>query len=645
MKNSILILISFILILFIGLTYNLFQANDKIDKSFYINKQLDNLSLINDKIDLAINTVVYMNYDHIDKLIADMYEIVKNIENDMNDNSIEYRDILNNLSSFKKKFDYKVSLINRFRSVNSLLNNSYRNSLKLKDVIDNEITDKSDIKIVNRVMEEMLSFSVAKIPYSVKKLSDITKNKYKSSNMNSFLANINIYKSNFSKLQKIRDDIKDINIQYSLDTFTSSYIRYSKSIIYNIKTIIVAFIITLVGFFILLYMLIYRLGQTNRLLNAKTDDLEKSLLTINQNVMYSKSDLNGVMTDVSDAFCRISGYSRDELVGKNYSFLKSGDMDKNIFVDLWTTIKNNKKWIGEIQNKRKDGSIYWLRTTITPIFDNDNIKIGYSSILYDISDRIMVEKLNSTLEDRVKIEVDKNREKVQHMLHQSRLAQMGEMISVIAHQWRQPLAAISSTSTSLIIKTKLKKLDDETIVRLAGKISEYSSHLSSTIDDFRDFFKSNKELKETNYNELTDSVLSIVEDSLINKNIKIVKHLHSKEVLYTYPNEIKQVILNLMKNAEDALLDNNIENPTIAISTDGYIFRVEDNGGGISLDIIDKIFDPYFSTKTQKDGTGLGLYMSKTIIERNCGGKLNVYNGTDGAIFEIILKGECNDDR
>ena len=227
------------------------------------------------------------------------------------------------------------------------------------------------------------------------------------------------------------------------------------------------------------------------------------------------------------------------------------------------------------------------------------------------------------------------------MLQQSRLAQMGEMISMIAHQWRQPLAAISSISSALTLKAHLNKLDNPTIIELAGKIDSNSQHLSSTIDDFRDFFKSNKQKLQTNYSILVKSVLEIIEISLINKNIKLIKDLRSDDNFQSYPNEIKQVMLNLMKNAEDVLIEKEISDPCIKISTyrekDFLVLRISDNAGGIPEDIIPKIFDPYFSTKTEKDGTGLGLYMSKTIIENHCNGRLTAQNDNDGAVFKIIL--------
>jgi len=255
-----------------------------------------------------------------------------------------------------------------------------------------------------------------------------------------------------------------------------------------------------------------------------------------------------------------------------------------------------------------------------------------------------LEDINNLLEQKVKNEVEKNRQKDNQMLQQSRLAQMGEMISMIAHQWRQPLTAISATAISIKIKTEFDKLEKEHLLNQVTKIYEYVQHLSTTIDDFRDFFKPDKNKVEANYCDIIKGVLSIVEVSIENRNIELILETACKSKFYIYDNELKQVVLNIIKNAEDALLDNGVENPFIKIKTfrdnDKYVLEVSDNAGGIPEDMIEKVFDPYFSTKTKKDGTGLGLYMSKIIIEEHCNGKLTVRNSNMGAIFRIELKQE-----
>ncbi len=223
------------------------------------------------------------------------------------------------------------------------------------------------------------------------------------------------------------------------------------------------------------------------------------------------------------------------------------------------------------------------------------------------------------------------------LIQQTRLAQMGEMISMIAHQWRQPLSAISATSGSLTLKARRNNLDNEIVMKLSKSITEYAQHLSTTIDDFRNFFKENKQKEEVALEEIVQSTLNIVKMSLANANIKIVTNFANSNKIYTYANEVKQVVLNIIKNSEDVLIEKNIQNPQITINLEKTTITIKDNAGGIPKDIIGKIFEPYFSTKTKKDGTGLGLYMSKTIIEDHCHGKINVYNDEYGAVFKIEL--------
>ncbi len=252
-----------------------------------------------------------------------------------------------------------------------------------------------------------------------------------------------------------------------------------------------------------------------------------------------------------------------------------------------------------------------------------------------------LEDINKNLKDIIKTEVDKNRDKDKWLLHQARLVQMGEMISMIAHQWRQPLNAISARSANMLIKAQLGKLDRELVIEESIKIDEYSQDLSKTINDFRDFFKPNSMREHIDFCSLIKSVLGILETSITSKNIELILDLNCDDKFNVYPNEIRQVILNLVKNAEDALIVNKIKTPFIKIITyvekGKYILEVSDNGGGISQKIVNKIFDPYFSTKSQKNGTGLGLYMSKIIIEEHCNGEIAFFNNKDGAVFKIIL--------
>ena len=375
---------------------------------------------------------------------------------------------------------------------------------------------------------------------------------------------------------------------------------------------------------------------------------------------------------------------------KSFRFLLDGAKtlkDKSEFEEEYTPLNFNK-WNSVYRTKKalyyehKDIKDLWL-TYLKPIIIDDNVKaiividfslddhknivtsldkldnvfdivilfsvfIFITIILFafidgkrikELKDKTQqIKKFNETLELRIDEEVKKNREKDKQILQQSRLAQMGEMISMIAHQWRQPLSAIGSTSVALNFKAQLHKLDDAQTIELTNNISDYVSHLSTTIDDFRDFFKSNKIKNDTTYNEILSGVLGIIDASIKNRNITIVKELQSELIFHTYINELKQVVLNLLKNAEDILLEKNIENPKILIKTYDNVLEISDNAGGVPSEILDKVFDPYFSTKKEKNGTGLGLYMSKTIIEEHCDGTLSVHNNDEGAVFTIKMQ-------
>lgn len=227
------------------------------------------------------------------------------------------------------------------------------------------------------------------------------------------------------------------------------------------------------------------------------------------------------------------------------------------------------------------------------------------------------------------------------MLMQSRHAAMGEMINMIAHQWRQPLASIATISGLLSLEAMMDQYNQEHFIEKLDLVSDLSLDLSNTINDFRNFFKEDKSKELTTWEELVEGCLTIINPILITKSITLETTFHNDYPFKTYPREMRQVILNLLKNAEDILMDNQINEPKIWIRSmrEGKIniLEIEDNGGGISKEIINQIFDPYFSTKMEKNGTGIGLYMSKTIVEKHVKGMLSVYNTTHGACFKISL--------
>ncbi len=373
----------------------------------------------------------------------------------------------------------------------------------------------------------------------------------------------------------------------------------------------------------------------------KSYEVQRLLQSFDKYIIASKTDTHGNIIYVSEAFQDISGYSAEELLGQSQSIVNHPDMPKETFINLWESIRNGKTWIGFIKNRKKDGNFFWIRSSISPDIDSMGNIVGYYAISENVTATKAYEELSKTLEVRIKEEIEKNDEQTAHMIYQSRLAQMGEMISMIAHQWRQPLASISAISGTLSLDVMMKDYNEDFFEERLNSIDELSQHLSRTIDDFRGFFKNDKKREKALLEDVLDGCLQIIGPSLSNKNINLIIDIEKKEIVNSYISELKQVILNILKNAEDALIEAKIEDATIWVK--GYRYNsnvyltIEDNGGGIPETIIDKIFDPYFSTKKQKDGTGLGLYMSKIIIEEHIDGKIRLTNSDVGACFTIVI--------
>jgi len=252
-----------------------------------------------------------------------------------------------------------------------------------------------------------------------------------------------------------------------------------------------------------------------------------------------------------------------------------------------------------------------------------------------------LEDLNNTLDNRIKEEINNRKKQEQILIQQSKLAEMGEMISMIAHQWRQPLSALSNIIQNIHLRYSIGKLDKEYLEnqRLLG--NALTKKMSATIEDFRNFFKPNKEKQYFSIKDAIDQTIFLIDDSFKSHNIRITNQILGNVTIYGFESELSQVLLNLIKNSKDAFLEKQIENPSISIKTKQVSTHIKilisDNAGGINKLILDKIFEPYFTTKDSYNGTGLGLYMSKIIIEQNMQGQLSVKNTKDGVQFTIYI--------
>lgn len=258
-----------------------------------------------------------------------------------------------------------------------------------------------------------------------------------------------------------------------------------------------------------------------------------------------------------------------------------------------------------------------------------------------IDEFLELEHHNKELEKRIEEEVTKNREKDKLMFQQAKLASLGEMLGNISHQWRQPLMEINSLFLPIEGKISLDMpLDKEEILETISKLNHITKYMSNTIDDFKNFFATDKEKIKFQLLEQINSTINIISGGLKNNNIKLDIIIQKNPELTGYKNDYSQVLINIINNAKDVLVQRKIENPYIKISifeeNGNIITTVEDNAGGIKVNPIEKIFEPFF-TYEKIGGSGIGLFMSKLIIEKNMNGKLLVENSLKGAFFKIII--------
>lgn len=361
---------------------------------------------------------------------------------------------------------------------------------------------------------------------------------------------------------------------------------------------------------------------------------------------------DGHWLQVNQRLCSIVGYTQDELLALTFQDITyPDDLDPDLGYLLQALSGDMNSYAKEMRFIRKDGSLVWINFTIGLVRDCVGAPAYSISIVEEITKRkraeealsekqLLLEEVNLSLEQRVADIVLESRKKDQILIQQGRQAAMGEMIGNIAHQWRQPLNMLGLIVQELVLTYGRDEFNKESLEANVRKAMGLIGHMSKTIEDFRNYFRPEKEKMPFNINQAVAKTLSLVELSLKNLDIKVELIEKNDANFDGYANEYSQVLLNILLNCKDAFEEKNSNKERVIVITilkenSRSVVTVADNAGGISEAIIDKIFDPYFTTKTPDRGTGIGLFMAKTIIEKNMGGSLTVRNTEDGAEFRI----------
>ena len=320
------------------------------------------------------------------------------------------------------------------------------------------------------------------------------------------------------------------------------------------------------------------------------------------------------------------------------------DDSQNFYQDWYPLTKEGKRIITRWANiKLPNNEVINIGYDITQQREDEIIIEEKNKQIYIAKE--LLEELNSTLEKRIEEEISKNTKQQIMLMHQSKLVQMGEMIENIAHQWRQPLAQINSSVLLIDMILNKNKFIDNTVENKLEEIESITTYMSKTIDDFKNFFDPNKQKNRFKIKNAIEKSFDILKGLTKLHHIKVIIDIEKDLECDGYLEELQQVILIILNNAIDALIINKISSPEITFKAytkeTEIIISIEDNALGIKDKYLNKIFEPYFTTKLKTQGTGIGLYMAKMIIESGLEGNLSVKNTLNGSCFTIqIPKGE-----
>ncbi|EOI4779142.1 ATP-binding protein [Campylobacter jejuni] len=387
---------------------------------------------------------------------------------------------------------------------------------------------------------------------------------------------------------------------------------------------------------------------------------------LEKNTIFSRADVQGNLIFVSDKLCQISGYSKKELIGKKHSIFKHPDVEECYIEELLKKLSYKKPYQVIFKNIDKLGKTFYLETLLIPILDKNNELIEIVAFSHDVSNSFKLNEelalnhaklrelsinlentvknhqqefiqLGKKFEKKMQIALEKNEKDIKIAYEEILKSSLEQMISDIAHQWRQPLNELGIA----MFQMKQNVQDEKGFTEIYLQSKSTIKNMSETIDIFRTLFKNNEnEKNHVSLREILNKVIGIAFETIEKHqvNTRIISKTDYRVI--AHENGLMRVFLNLIINSIEAFKTQKVKNIIFSFSKFGknYIkVKVKDNAGGVDEDILDKIFQPYITTKHPSQGIGAGLYISKQIVE-SFGGKIQVKNIKDGACFEIYLK-------
>jgi len=387
---------------------------------------------------------------------------------------------------------------------------------------------------------------------------------------------------------------------------------------------------------------------SNRYYLAKELELHKKIVSSTQDMLaYLDEDRRYRVVNLT--YASFHGYNIEYLIGKTPRDILRSDVYEKFALD-----RLDRAYRGELVTYvdwfNINGEDRYMKLTYIPYWSIKEPK-HVEGVVVNIHDMTEWKKaedkltlLNRSLVKTVASKVEELREKDNLMIQKGKFIAIGEMLSMIAHQWRQPINAISTATISLKLMSDMDSIDKKLLEKQTSFIQGICQTMSKTINDFMSFFSPSQKKSDFSLIECFQRVENMITPQLANRDITYQRVANDDIVLFGADAEIEHVLLNLISNARDAFEEGNKEEKLIRTSAfregDSVIIEVADNAGGIKVEPVEKVFDPYFTTKPSGVGTGIGLYMSKTIIERHFSGKIWAFNRDDGAVFRIELPRE-----
>ncbi len=720
--------------------YFILKTNENTKNNYLTIEKIELLNLLDKKFDTVLSKKLqYININDISKDIhlfnTELYLLKTMLSNNNAQAiiSIYYQDLLHN-------FIKKRKLIQKFKDYNSLLVGSMQELLKLQSYIQKRYYFSPIGLEVNAVIVNFTQSALGKneyIDYINKNLTSLNQlnklNNLADKQLNTFINSSHLTLKYINDLNRTVSTKDTIHLNQSINNLKKYLILHFEKIYKKEKNFSYILLFIIISFLIVL-IINYIVDKKHKIELLR---FRKAVENSDNSIIIT--DPNKRITYVNSAFEKNTGYKKEETIGLNPSFLKSGHIEEENYKNLNNTLANLQTWDGEFINKKKNGEIFYEKASIVPIVMDDELngflaikldvtkyvqqqndlleqaerlkesqkiahlgnweinnltkEVYFSEEMYKICEfedklnlktfilllhpldkkqlilllkqsskehkdgrmihKILTKKNNVKYIDNrwynkydsngnfikvvgialdithIKTLENENKQKEGIMFQQSKMASMGEMFENIAHQWRQPLSVISTSASGIQVQKEFGLLTDEMLIDLTAKIVETTEHMSKTINDFRNFFKKNKNKEKINLKNSLQKTLSLLSSKLKNKNIQIIENMQDIDII-GLEGELIQSFMNIFSNAQDALIESKNENNFIFVDllkeNDFAIITIKDTAGGIPEDIVEHIFEPYFTTKHKSHGTGIGLYMTYEIIVKHHQGTIEVSN-------------------